>query len=190
MKEIQSKRKNTEALFTVLFAAIMAVCGFISIPLDGGVPIVIQNMIPILAGALLGGIQGMGATGLFLTAGALGLPIFSGGNGGISHLSGPTGGFLIGYFIAALITGLLIGKPTTDNKTLTTKIIIGCTLGFVLMYIPGIMQFMQITESDFSQAIAVCVTPFILWDAIKLVVTIILTIVLRPIIARYFESCN
>ncbi len=188
MKEIQSKRKNKEAFFTTLFAILMSVCGFLSIPLPGGVPIVTQNMIPILAGALLGGIQGIGATGLFLVAGSLGLPVFSSGRGGITHLSGPTGGFLMGYFIASLITGMFIGKPETETKTLNFKIIIGCTVGFIFIYIPGIMQFMQVTESDFTHALTVCVTPFLLWDAIKLVVTIILAIFLRPIIARYFES--
>ncbi len=175
-------------IFTALFAAIIAVCGFISIPIPGGVPIVLQNMMPVLAGALLGGLQGMGATGLFLTAGALGLPVFSGGRGGMTHLLGITGGFLIGYFFAALITGFIAGKPSSEKKALPFRIAIACLAGFVFIYIPGIIQFMHLTESSLTKTMAVCVMPFLIGDGIKLVVVIILAIKLRPVIARYLEE--
>ena len=76
----KSNEKMLLSVFTALFAALIAVSGFISIPLPGSpVPIVLQNMMPVLAAALLGGFQGAGATGLFLLAGVLGLPVFAGG---------------------------------------------------------------------------------------------------------------
>ena len=85
-----SKTKHTMLLsvFTALFAALIAVSGFIAVPLPGSpVPIVLQNMMPILAAALLGGIQGAGAAGLFLLAGIAGLPVFSGGHSGMAGMS-------------------------------------------------------------------------------------------------------
>ena len=67
MNSAQKNKNLLLSVFTALFAALIAVSGFISVPLPGTpVPIVLQNMMPVLAGALLGGIQGAGATGLFL----------------------------------------------------------------------------------------------------------------------------
>ena len=149
MNSAQKNKNLLLSVFTALFAALIAVSGFISVPLPGTpVPIVLQNMMPVLAGALLGGIQGAGATGLFLLAGILGLPVFSGGRSGLAHLLGPTGGFCIGYFIAAGATGFYIGKPSLNQKTSIVKIIGGSILGFVLIYIPGLAQFIKVTHKS------------------------------------------
>ncbi len=189
MKEIKQKNKTLASVFTALFAALIAVSGFISIPIPVSVvPIVLQNMMPVLAGSLLGGIQGAGATGLFLVAGALGLPVFSGGSGGLAHILGPTGGFLIGYFFASLVAGTLIGKATEEKKTPLPKIISSVLIGFIVIYIPGILQFMNLTESTITEALALCVIPFLPGDGIKLVLTVILAHKLRPVIARYVSQ--
>ncbi|MFI3257724.1 MAG: biotin transporter BioY [Spirochaetales bacterium] len=186
MHEIKSQKRNIRSVFTALFAAIIAVCGFISIPVPASpVPIVLQNMMPILAAALLGGLQGAGATGLFLIAGALGLPVFSGATGGVGVLLGPTGGFLIGYFIASLAVGFVMGKPSPAKKTPLPKIISACLLGFILIYIPGIIQFMTVLDLSLSNALAASVIPFLPGDGIKLVLTVSLATKIRPIIARY-----
>ena len=91
-----------KSVFTALFAALICAGSVIAIP-AGPVPIVLQNAFAVLAGLLLGPIQGAGAVGLFLIAGALGLPVFSGGKGGFAVFAGPTGGYLAGYFFAALV---------------------------------------------------------------------------------------
>ena len=174
------------SVFTALFAALIAVCGFIAVPLPGSpVPIVLQNMMPILAAALLGGIQGAGATGLFLLAGIAGLPVFSGGHSGMARLLGPTGGFLVGYFIAAAVTGFYIGRPSIAGKTPLIKIISGCLLGFVILYVPGIAQFMRVTGKTLGQSLAVACIPFLPGDALKAALTVFLAAKLRPVIARY-----
>lgn len=189
MSSLVSRQMGIQSVFTALFAAIIAVCGFISIPIPGTpLPIVLQNMMPILAGALLNGVQGAGATGLFLLAGALGLPVFSGGSGGIGAILGPTGGFLIGYFIAALVTGLYIGKASIKVKTPIHKIIVGCLLGFIVLYIPGVSQFMVVTQRTFAEALTLTIIPYLPGDAIKLILTVILSIKLRPVIARYLST--
>lgn len=181
-----NKVSNIRSVFVALFAALVAVSGFIAIPVGPlGVPIVLQNMMAVLTGALLGGIQGAGALGLFLLAGMLGLPVFSGGRGGIAHLLGPTGGFLTGYFIAALVVGLFIGKPSTEQQPPVFRIIAGCLLGYIVLYIPGIFQFMKVTGKPLQIALTACVIPYLPGDAIKLLVTIPLAVTLRPIVARY-----
>lgn len=186
-----SKTKHTMLLsvFTALFAALIAVSGFIAIPLPGSpVPIVLQNMMPILAAALLGGFQGSGATGLFLLAGIAGLPVFSGGHSGMARLLGPTGGFLVGYFIAAAVTGFYIGRPSIAGKTPLIKIISGCLLGFVILYVPGIAQFMKVTGKTLGQSLAVACIPFLPGDALKAALAIFLAAKLRPVIARYLHK--
>lgn len=186
MSLVSLKKKNIQAVFVSLFAAIISVSGFIAIPV-GPIPIVLQNMMPILAGVLLGGVQGAGATGLFLLAGALGLPVFSGGRGGMSHIVGPTGGFLIGYFIAALVVGLYVGKASLKEKTPVPKIIVACLLGFLLPYVSGVFQFMVVTGKSFTTALPLAVIPYLPGDAIKLVLTVLLAIKFRPVIARYLS---
>ena len=109
--------KNKNALissFVALFAAIICVGCFIKIPL-GAVPVVLQNGLCILSGVLLGGILGGAPTALFLIAGLIGLPVYSGGTSGIAVWMGPTGGFLPGYFLGALVAGLIAGKPSVNE---------------------------------------------------------------------------
>ena len=189
MNSAQKNKNLLLSVFTALFAALIAVSGFISVPLPGTpVPIVLQNMMPVLAGALLGGIQGAGATGLFLLAGILGLPVFSGGRSGLAHLLGPTGGFCIGYFIAAGATGFYIGKPSLNQKTSIVKIIGGCILGFVLIYIPGLAQFIKVKHKSLTEALALACIPYLPGDAVKAALTVILAVKLRPVTARYLQS--
>lgn len=186
MSDKKSREKMLKAVFTALFAALIVVSAFISIPLPGSpVPIVLQNMMPVLAAALLGGVQGAGAAGLFLLAGSLGLPVFAGGRGGMAIILGPTGGFLIGYFLAAAAAGFYIGKPSPEQKTPLHKIIIGTLLGFVLIYIPGIAQFIKITGKGLTEALSLACLPFLPGDGLKAVLTVVLAAKLRPVIARY-----
>ena len=109
-------------IFVPLFAALITISGFIAFPLPGTpVPIVLQNMMPILASGLLGGLYGTASTALFLIAGLLGLPVFSGGRGGLAHLLGPTGGFLIGYLAAAAFLIIFFRKPGEKDLALVSS---------------------------------------------------------------------
>ena len=140
--------KNRNALissFVALFAAIICVGCFIKIPL-GAVPVVLQNGLCILSGVLLGGILGGAPTALFLIAGLIGLPVYSGGTSGIAVWMGPTGGFLPGYFLGALVAGLIAGKPSVneikkiDGKVYVEiksfiRVIIAIISGMIILYI-------------------------------------------------------
>ncbi len=185
MQDLTTKQKNKASLFTLCFTFLIALSGLITIPIENStIPLVIQNLMPILAGSILGGVQGAGATGLFLVAGALGLPVFAGGNVGLEHIANETGGFILGYFIASLITGLLIGKPNIKETTPLPKIVSAVVVSFIIVYIPGTIQYISVTGATLVEAVNLCVFPFLPYDALKVVITIVLTVRFRPLIAK------
>ncbi|UTY31105.1 biotin transporter BioY [Treponema putidum] len=191
-------------VFVPLFAALIAVSGFIAFPLPGTpVPIVLQNMMPILASGLLGGLYGTASTALFLTAGLIGLPVFSGGRGGLAHLLGPTGGFLIGYLAAAAFLIIFFRRPGAKDLALVSsgksksiklinylKIIAASFSGFALIYVFGIARFMQITNRGLFEALSLACLPYLPGDFIKMILVSALIYKLRPVTARYFLEAS
>lgn len=97
---------------TVVFAAFIGVLGiFPGVYVGGsGVPIVLQNMGPLLVGSILGARRGVAPVVLFLALTAIGLPLLSGGRGGIGPFLGPSGGFLLGWILSALVVGLIVSR--------------------------------------------------------------------------------
>lgn len=202
--------KNRNALissFVALFAAIICVGCFIKIPL-GAVPVVLQNGLCILSGVLLGGILGGAPTALFLIAGLIGLPVYSGGTSGIAVWMGPTGGFLPGYFLGALVAGLIAGKPSVneikkiDGQVYVEiksfiRVIIAIISGMIILYIPGIIHFaswaakagkIPAEKTAMAYTMGACVIPFIPGDVLKIAVAIPVAFALRPVVAQYLFS--
>ena len=191
-------------IFVPLFAALIAVSGFIAFPLPGTpVPIVLQNMMPILASGLLGGLYGTASTAIFLIAGLLGLPVFSGGRGGLAHLLGPTGGFLIGYLAAAAFLIIFFRKPGAKDLALVSsgknnsiklinylKIIAASFSGFALIYVFGIARFMQLTNRGLFESLSLACIPYLPGDFIKMILVSALIYKLRPVTARYFLEAS
>jgi len=185
------KVENRKSVFIAMFSAIICIGSFIIIPI-GTIPIVLQNMLVILAGLLLGFPHGAASVGLFLVLGTLGFPVFSGGKGGLAILTGPTGGFLIGYFFAAIIVGIIAKKPSTTENNFSIRNILKLTLasitGFCVIYITGIIQYIKITNHDILTAITTCIIPFLIGDLIKLIIVIPIAAKLRKTSARYISS--
>ena len=91
-----------------LFAALTAICSWISIPLGfTPIPMNLATLAVFLAGGLLGPKYGPVSITVYALAGAVGIPVFAGFRGGFSVLAGPTGGYIIGYIAAAFVVGLL-----------------------------------------------------------------------------------
>lgn len=192
--------KNKSVLkisFIALFAAIICVGCFIRIPL-GVIPIVLQNILCILCGVLLGGFLAGAPTALFLLAGLIGLPVYSGGTSGLAVWMGPTGGFLPGYLLGAIVAGFIAGKPSVEQKKITWKNALRVSLailaGMVILYIPGVIRFsfwataagkVPAEKTAFAYTMAACVIPYIPGDLLKTVVAIPVALKLRPILAQY-----
>ncbi len=186
------KTKLARSAFTAAFAALTCAGTFVSIPLSGGVPVTIQNMFAALSGLVLGGLQGAGAVGLFLLAGALGLPVFAGCRGGVPVMQGPTGGFLLGYFLGALVGGLILGSPLKKERKDLPFIIraaVATLAAYALQYLAGIPWFMVSMEAagrpmGLGQALSAALLPFIPGDCIKMLLSLMLALALRPAVAR------
>lgn len=90
-----------------VFAALIAALTLLGSFQVGIVPITLQTLGVLLAGAILGPKNGPLAVLLYLAVGAIGIPVFAGGHAGIGTLIGPTGGFLLGFVLAAWVVGIL-----------------------------------------------------------------------------------
>jgi len=174
-----------------MYAAIICVTGFISVPI-GPIPLVLQNVVAISAGLIFGLPQGAAAVGMFLAVGTLGLPVFSGARSGIAVLNGPTGGFLVGYFIGALIAGYIATNPTPDEKKISRekifRLVRAAIAGLGFMYLIGMLNFRRVTGASFSQALSLCVVPFVIPDIIKIGILIPVVARLRPLAARFISN--
>ena len=186
-----------KAAIIALFAAIICIGCFMRIP-AGVVPIVLQNVMCILCAVLIGGYLGGAPTALFLIAGLIGLPVYSGGTSGIAVWVGPTGGFLPGYLIGAIVAGFIAGRPSVEEKKLNWKTTLRVTLaivaGMIVLYFPGIIHFARwaaaagkvpAEKTTFAYTMAACVLPYIPGDIVKIVISVPIALKLRPVLAQY-----
>lgn len=122
---------------TVVFAAFIAVLGiFPGFYVGGsGVPIVIQNIGPPLVGAILGARRATAAVLLFLAMTAVGLPLLSGGRGGLAPFIGPSGGFLLGWPLSALVVGLVVARA---KRRVFRVLLAAIALGVLVDYAIGV----------------------------------------------------
>lgn len=164
-------------VFASLLAALMTAGAYISIPV-GPVPIVLQNMFVFLTGLLLGSRWGLASVGVYLLAGACGLPVFAGGMGGVGRIVGPTGGYLIGYLPAVFIVGYISKK----GKGRVARDIIGMLAGTIFLYACGVAWLKTLTGMPWPKTLAVGMYPFLIGDALKIAAAAAIARAIRPII--------
>ena len=147
-----------------LFAALMCLCAWISIPL-GGVVFSLQSFAVFFALVTLGGKRGTVCVAVYLALGTVGLPVFSGFQSGFAALVGPTGGYLWGFLAAALLYwGLEDRLPAWINMILGMTLCYACgTIWYLLAYGGGVLP-----------VLAMCVVPYLLPDAAKLALALLL----------------
>lgn len=151
--------------YVALFAALIAILTIVpAVTLPVGVPITAQSLGVMLAGAVLGARLGFLAVALYVALGLLGLPIFSGGTGGLAVLAGPTGGFILGFPVAAFVTGLVVEKMPAPVGLAT---FVGAVLGgIVVLYALGIAGLMVNAGME-AGAATVAMLPFVPGDLVK-----------------------
>lgn len=141
-----------------LFAALIAVCAWISVPVPP-IGFTLQTFGVFLALGILGGKWGTVSVLTYLLLGIVGLPVFTGFRGGMSALLDPTGGFLWGFLLAALVYWALErwGKAAAMATGLAACYLCGCL--WFIHYAPG---------TGFGAAVLTCVAPYLIPDGCKL----------------------
>lgn len=152
-----------------LMAALMCVLCPVSVPI-GPIPISLSILVILLTVYVLGTWRALVSYTVYLLLGAVGMPVFSGFQGGLAKLAGPTGGYLAGFWLMILVAGIIMEKG--KRNLLVT--ILGMLVGVAIDYAVGTAWFVFQTESTVVHALDVCVYPFIPFDAAKIVIAVLL----------------
>ena len=171
---MEKKLTTYQMAVTALMAAVMCVLGPLTVPI-GAVPISLANFVICLTAWLLGPKFGTLSVAVYLCIGLIGVPVFSGYGAGLAKIAGPTGGYLVGYLLLALIGGLFIEK-SNGNPVVSG---IGLVLGDAVCYVLGTAWFVFQMQCELGYALSVCVYPFIALDLAKIVVSCVVGALLR-----------
>ena len=163
-----TKRSYFTLSYSALGAAFLAVSSQISFRL-GPIPFTMQTLAVALLSLIFYYKEATLSVALYLLLGALGLPIFSGFQGGFHHIFGPTGGFLIGFLAFAIVTSFITGPKTPIPLAFLSSL-----LGDLLCFICGILVFQINTQKDFWTSFNLTTLPFLLPEVIKCLLAAIL----------------
>ena len=166
-----SKEKIKSCVLVSLFTAIIAVASFITIP--SPVPFTLQALAIFCSLTVLGGKRGLACVILYIFLGIIGLPVFSNLSGGLGHLLGATGGYILGFILTALIYHIITKCFGSSVKTKA----VGLSLGLLACYATGTLWYaiVYLGNASFKSiltALTICVAPFIIPDIIKIVAAI------------------
>ena len=142
---------------------LIALCAQIAI--GWPVPVTGQTFAVLMTGALFGARRGSLSVLAYIIEGAAGLPVFAHGKSGFVALSGPTGGYLVGFVAAAYIVGLLAEKGW-DRRIGTT--VLAMALGNVVIYAFGLTWLSYLAFAGGTNVLAVGLYPFIAGDCLKI----------------------
>ena len=178
-----SVEKLRMTVLASLLAALTAVGAYIHVPI-GPVPIVLTTLFALLSGLLLGSRWGLASMGLYLLVGTIGMPVFAGGKGGFAHLFGPTGGYLFGFVLSAWVTGFISER----SRGLLIWEVFAILTGSLAIYGLGIPWLKMVTHMSWPKAFIVGMVPFLIGDAVKASVALVLARAIRPILKRQLQS--
>lgn len=172
-KTTQPKFRTVDMAYIALFAVMIAVCSWISIPAT--VPFTLQTFGVFLAVGVLGGKRGTLAVLVYLLLGMVGLPVFAGFSGGMGCLLGSTGGYIVGFLFSALVMWAMerfLGKKPW-------VLALSMVLGLIVCYAFGTVWFMQVYAKTTGTigiwtALGWCVFPYIIPDLVKIVLAMVL----------------
>jgi biotin transport system substrate-specific component len=155
-----------DVVLIVLGALFVAALAQVEIPLPfTPVPITGQTFGVLLVGAALGSKRGAASLASYLALGMFGLPFFAGGAHGLKIVLGATGGYLIGFVLAAYVIGLLAERGL--ERSVRTSLL-PFLVGTVIIYVCGV-AWLTVILGSLSKAVTAGLLPFLVGDAIKLV---------------------
>ncbi len=189
MSEIAAKPRGLEAAdlaYIAVFAALLAALSPLApIPL-GPVPVSLQTLIIAITGLCLGPLRAFLAVGLYVVLGAAGLPIFANGAAGLAPILGPTGGYILSFPLAALVTGLVARWALRNGLTKYTGLWFfgGLLVSRYLVIFPlGVAGLMRALGMSLGEAVAIDAA-FWLIDLAKSVVAMLLALAVHRAFPR------
>lgn len=163
-----------------LFAALMAVCAQISIPIEP-VPICLTLFAVEVCGALLKKQYAALAVLAYVLLGLVGLPVFANFKGGAGVLFGTTGGYIFGYVLCAFLIALIVEKWGRE----VWKQAIAMVIGVAVCYLFGTIWFMLLSHRSLGESLALCVIPFLPGDAVKIALALVMSKALYKPFQKY-----
>ncbi len=171
--------KTKRIAVTALLAAVIAIIAPFSFPI-GVVPISLATLAVYVAAGALDWKTGTAAVVIYILIGAAGVPVFSSFTGGLQHILGATGGFIIGYIPLAFASGIITDKFSSKK----IAFFCGNIIGTLLCYACGTVWFMVVTNNGIGGALSVCVLPFLPFDALKIIVAGVVNPKIRQALAK------
>lgn len=153
-------RRTHKLTATALMSALIVILSQITIPLPSGIPITLQIFAIALCGYILSYKYGAAALSLYIFLGMIGLPVFSGAQGGIGVLFSVTGGFIYGFFPLVILCGI-------TNKRKSALALAAGSVGVIICHICGTIQYALIGKIPLSAAFLGASLPFILKDILS-----------------------
>ena len=172
MTSSPSRLRTLDMAYIALFAVLMAVCAWITVPLPKPlVQFTMQTFAMFMALATLGGRRGLYAMAVYLLLGAVGVPVFSGFRGGLGVLLDTTGGYLVGFVAAAVVYWVITSKLGETDGTKATA----CVLGLAVCYAFGTLWFLLLYTRatgpiGLTTVLGWCVLPYIVPSTAKKIV--------------------
>ncbi len=174
MKTLEAQNRTLNMVYVAMFAVMITICAWISIPT--AIPFTLQTFGVFVTIGLLGGKRGTAAVLVYLLLGVLGIPVFSGFQGGIGVLGGITGGYIVGLILAVLV---MWGMERIFGRKVWI-LGISMLLGIIVCYFFGTFWVVKVYtrnagEIGWMGAMSLCVFPFVVPDLIKILLALFIT---------------
>lgn len=179
----RGRSRTAQMTTSALLASLLAVAAWVTIPLQP-VPVTLQVLVVVLAALLLSPLWALAATGIYVLLGAVGAPVFSGGQGGLGVLAGPTGGYILGFLLAASLGSLVrvVLERSGAHQVLADAAAAGIVV--LMIYLTGTSQLALVAHLTPAQAVAAGVLPFVAIDVIKAAIAVVVAQAIRRALAR------
>lgn len=165
-----TKDKTFKIVISALFTAFIAVTSPLSISTPFGVPLTLQTFSVALCGYTLGCCQAVASVVTYIIIGAVGLPVFSGFQGGVNVLFGLSGGFIIGFIGLGALCGLGM-----RFKNIIIRILMGFS-GIAVCHAVGVIQFAAVYKTGITAAFLTASAPYLLKDAVSIILAYFLSV--------------
>jgi biotin transport system substrate-specific component len=180
---VRDDPRARKILGIVGFVLATTASAYVAVPLPWTqVPMTLQPLAVILAGALLGPWAGASSMVAYLMLGAAGAPVFSMGRAGLPWLMGPTGGYLIAYPAAAYVVGRVVQRssdPAGGGIFGRLRTPLGLSLGVAVIYLGGVSQLAILTGGSLTSVLAMGVVPFLTGDVVKVLIALVVVEIAR-----------